>query len=229
MKSSSDKRRSNGGRHLKVKVKTARGRKLSSTLWLQRQLNDPYVIRATQEGYRSRAAFKLLEIDEKHPFLQPGALVVDLGAAPGGWSQVAAKKVGKNGHVIALDLQEIESLENVTCIQGDFYDDAMVDEIIALLDGRKANVVLTDMAASSSGHHKTDHLKIMGLVEGALDFALDILAPEGVFLAKVLQGGTENELLTTLKQRFKTVKHIKPPASRKDSSEMYVLAMGFKS
>ncbi|CAH1674245.1 RlmE family RNA methyltransferase [Chelatococcus asaccharovorans] len=220
-------------RALKVRVKTAGKRTLASQKWLARQLNDPYVARAKREGYRSRAAFKLIEIDQKHPILKRGQRIVDLGAAPGGWSQVAAAKVGINGagegpgRVVGIDLLPIDPLPGVDFIQLDFLADEAPDRLIALLGG-PADVVLSDMAANATGHRKTDHLKIMGLAETAADFARQILAPGGSFLAKVLQGGTENALLADLKRDFRDVRHIKPAASRSDSAELYVLAMGFR-
>jgi 23S rRNA (uridine2552-2'-O)-methyltransferase len=217
-----------GGRGLTVKLKNARGRRVSSQRWLQRQLNDPYVVRAKQMGYRSRAAFKLVEINEKHQFLKPGAYVIDLGAAPGGWSQVAKESV-KNGRVIALDIQPMEAITGVDILEQDFMAAEAPQKILDLLDGQKVNVVLSDMAAPATGHPQTDHLRIMDLAEAAFDFAEQVLAPGGTFVAKVLQGGTEAALLTKLKTHFKTVKHIKPPASRKDSAETYVIGLEFKS
>jgi 23S rRNA (uridine2552-2'-O)-methyltransferase len=220
-----------GGRQLTVKLKTARGRKTSSQRWLQRQLNDPYVCKAKELGYRSRAAFKLLEMNEKINFLSPGKRVVDLGAAPGGWTQVAIEIVKPqltSGYVLGLDLQEMDPIAGATLLQLDFLEDDAEDIVIQALGGQQADVVLSDMAAFSTGHSPTDHLKIMGLAETAFAFAEKVLAPGGTFLAKVLQGGTENMLLNRLKHSFKIVKHLKPPASRKDSSEMYVIALEFK-
>jgi 23S rRNA (uridine2552-2'-O)-methyltransferase len=218
-----------GARELKVRVKTGKGRKLSSKLWLDRQLNDPYVARAKREGMRSRAAYKLSEIDDKAHFLKKGSRVVDLGAAPGGWSQVAAKRVNapKQGRVIAIDLLEIDPLPGVEFTQLDFLDPAAPDQLKAMLGGL-ADVVLSDMAANATGHRKTDHIKIVALVEAAYEFAREVLAPGGTFLAKVLQGGTEASLLGPLKRDFTTVKHIKPSASRSDSAELYLLALGFR-
>lgn len=217
-------------RALKVRVKTAKKRTTSSTLWLQRQLNDPYVRAAKRDGYRSRAAYKLIEIDDKFHFLKSGARVVDLGAAPGGWCQVAIARVksqtGK-GRVIGIDLSEIEPLVGATTIQLDFLSDG-ADRVVKDLLGGEADVVLSDMAAYATGHKQTDHLKIMALCEVAADFAIDVLSPGGTFCAKVLRGGTENELLNMLKKHFTTVRHIKPPASRQDSAEMYVIALGFR-
>ena len=218
-----------GSRELKVRVKTARKRSLSSTLWLERQLNDPYVARAKREGMRSRAAFKVMEIDDKAHFLKKGARVVDLGAAPGGWSQVAAKRVGApgQGRVVAIDLLDMESVAGVDFMQLDFLEPDAPEKLKALLGG-PADVVLSDMAANTTGHTRTDHLRIMALVELAFEFAREVLAPGGAFLAKVLQGGTEASLLAALKRDFQSVKHIKPPASRADSAELYLLATGFR-
>ena len=223
-----------GQRALKVRVKTAKGRKLSSTLWLERQLNDPYVKRAQAEGYRGRAAYKLIEIDDKHRFLKPGARIVDLGAAPGGWAQVAAGRVnaegngkGKQGMVVGIDLQEIDPIPGTTFIVGDFLDEGADDAVKALLDG-PADAVISDMAAASTGHKQTDHLRIMALVEAAAQLAQDILSPGGTFVAKVLAGGAEAGLLTLLKRDFAKVIHVKPAASRSDSSEKYLVATGFR-
>ncbi|WP_374305153.1 RlmE family RNA methyltransferase [Methylocella sp.] len=219
-----------GGRSLKTRVKTARKRSLSSTLWLQRQLNDPYVAQAKREGFRSRAAYKLIEIDDRFHLLRPGMKVVDLGAAPGGWAQVAARRVlageGRGG-VVGIDLLPIEPLAGATFEVMDFHDADAPERLKALLGG-PADVVLSDMAANATGHKKTDHLRIVGLVELAAAFAAEVLAPGGAFLAKVLQGGTEGELLAMLKRDFAVVKHVKPQASRADSSELYVLATGFR-
>ncbi len=215
---------------LKQRVKTAKRRSHSSKLWLERQLNDPYVARAKREGYRSRAAYKLIEIDDKHRFLKPGGRVVDLGAAPGGWSQIAARRVGATdgkGKVIGIDLLEMDPVPGVDFMQLDF----LAPDAPAILKeklGGLANVVLSDMAANTTGHRKTDHLRIVGLVEAAAEFAAEVLAPGGTFLAKVIQGGTENDLLAMLKRSFTSVKHVKPQASRADSAELYVLASGFR-
>lgn len=220
-----------GGRKLGVRVKTAKGRKLSSTRWLERQLNDPYVQAAQREGYRSRAAYKLIEIDDKHHILKPGGVVVDLGAAPGGWSQVAADRVGTvngQGVVVALDLLDLDPIPGVTMLKADFMEDEALSLLDQALQGRKADVVLSDMAAPATGHRQTDHLRIMGLCEAAADFAAQALAPGGAFLAKVLQGGTERNLLDTLKRNFESVRHVKPSASRADSAELYVLAQGYR-
>jgi 23S rRNA (uridine2552-2'-O)-methyltransferase len=225
----SDKRGS-GTRALKQRVKTARKRSLSSTLWLERQLNDPYVARAKREGYRSRAAYKLLEIDDKHRILKPGQRVVDLGAAPGGWSQIAAKRVGSadgRGRVVGIDLLPIDPVPGVEFVQLDFLDETAPGHLVEMLGG-PADVVMSDMAANTTGHKKTDHLRIMGLAEAAAQFAREVLAPGGAFLAKVFQGGTEGQLLADLKRDFAVVRHVKPTASRADSAELYVLATGFR-
>ncbi len=214
------------GRALKVHVKDKR-KSQSSRAWLERQLNDPYVVRAKREGFRSRAAFKLIEIDDKHHILKAGARVADLGAAPGGWSQVAAKRVGERGRVVGIDLLEMEALPGVEFAAIDFLDPAAPDKLKAMLGG-PADVVLSDMAANATGHRATDHLKIMALVEAAALFAGEVLKPGGAFLAKVIQGGTEGALLAALKRDFATVKHVKPQASRADSAELYVLATGFR-
>ncbi len=209
----------------KTRVRTAKGRKVSSTLWLERQLNDPYVRQAQAAGYRSRAAFKILEMDEKLKILRPGLTVVDLGAAPGGWSQVAAARGCK---VVAIDLLPMDEIPGVTFFQMDFSDDAAPDTLKTALGGRAANLVLSDIAPNTTGHKATDHLRIMALVEMAYDFARQVLAPEGAFVAKVFQGGTENTLLAQMKRDFRTVRHLKPPASRKESAEQYVAATGFR-
>jgi 23S rRNA (uridine2552-2'-O)-methyltransferase len=219
-----------GGRPLKVRVKTGKGRPLSSKLWLERQLNDPYVARAKAEGLRSRAAFKLAEIDDRHHLLKTGRHVLDLGAAPGGWSQVAARRVGAaegRGRVVAIDLLAMEPIVGVAFAQLDFLDPAAPRQIRQMLGG-PADVVLSDMAANATGHRRTDHIKIMALAETAADFAREVLKPGGAFLAKVLQGGTEATLLADLKRDFTSVKHVKPAASRADSAELYVLATGYR-
>ena len=224
-----------GQRDLKVKVKSARGKTVSQVKWLQRQLNDPYVRRAQLEGFRGRAAFKILELNEKFNFLIPGSKVVDLGCAPGGWSQVAVdlvnaigtKKNAKIGSVIGIDLQEMESLPGATFHQIDFMADDSDLQVKNILEG-KANVVMSDMAASSSGHKKTDHLRIMALCETAAYFAFDVLEEGGTFVAKVLAGGAESDLQTLLKQKFTKVYNVKPPSSRSDSSEKFVVALGFR-
>jgi len=222
------------GRNLHTRVKTAKGRKTSSTRWLQRQLNDPYVREANRLGYRSRAAFKLIELDDKFQFLKPGRRVVDLGAAPGGWTQIAVERVnalaerkGKQGQVIGIDLLDMEAIPGAELLAGDFMDNDAPDRLKQALDG-SADVVLSDMAAAASGHPATDHMRIMALLEVAALFAAEVLSPGGTFVGKVLQGGTENEILTALKRNFKTVKHAKPPSSRSDSAEMYVVAQGFR-
>jgi 23S rRNA (uridine2552-2'-O)-methyltransferase len=216
-----------GTRNLKQRVKTANKRSLSSQKWLERQLNDPYVARAKREGYRSRAAYKLLEIDEKYHLLKTGQRVVDLGAAPGGWSQIAARKVGPKGKVVGIDLLPIDPMPGVEFIELDFLDESAPGKLIEMLGG-PADVVMSDMAANTTGHKKTDHLRIMGLAEAAIYFAREILAPGGVFIAKVFQGGTEGELLADLKRDFAVVRHVKPAASRADSAELYVMATGFR-
>jgi len=218
-----------GHRRLKSRVKTAKGRKTSSTRWLQRQLNDPYVAAAKREGYRSRAAFKLIEIDDAYNLLRPGQCVVDLGSAPGGWSQVAARRVNgeKDGTVIALDLTEMEPIKGVEFLCLDFTEPQAVEMLIEKLAGRQVDVVLSDMAAPATGHRQTDHLRVIALCEAAFEFASQVLAPGGAFVCKVLQGGTEKALLTELKRGFKKVRHVKPAASRADSAEQYVLAEGF--
>ncbi|HKU05587.1 MAG TPA: RlmE family RNA methyltransferase [Bradyrhizobium sp.] len=214
---------------LHVQVKTGGKRKLSSKLWLERQLNDPYVAKARREGYRSRAAFKLIEIDDKYHFLKSGMTVVDLGAAPGGWSQIAAKRVGapEKGKVIAIDLLEMGEIPGVTFAQLDFLDADAPDKLLAMMGGR-ADVVMSDMAANTTGHRKTDQLRIVGLVEAAALFASEVLNPGGTFVAKVFQSGADAELLAQLKRDFSSVRHVKPASSRQDSSERYVLAMGFR-
>jgi 23S rRNA (uridine2552-2'-O)-methyltransferase len=216
-----------GVRNLKQRVKTANKRSLSSQKWLERQLNDPYVARAKREGYRSRAAFKLLEIDEKFHILKPGQKIVDLGAAPGGWSQIAAKKVGPKGRIVGIDLLPIDPMAGVEFIQLDFLDESAPGRLVEMLGG-PADLVMSDMAANTTGHKKTDHLRIIGLAEAAIYFAREVLAPGGAFVAKVFQGGTENQLLNDLKRDFAVVRHVKPAASRADSAELYVLATGFR-
>ena len=219
------------GRGMHTRIKTAKGRKLSSTLWLQRQLNDPYVIEAKKKGYASRAAFKLSELDDKFNFLKNGLRIVDLGAAPGGWTKVAVERTkpakSDKGIVIALDIKEMEPIGGATIIRHDFLDEHAPDILKQALGGH-ADVILSDMASPASGHAATDHLRIMVLCEAALLFAYEVLAPNGTFIAKVLQGGTENELLNLIKRSFKTVRHSKPPSSRASSSEMYVVATGYK-
>jgi 23S rRNA (uridine2552-2'-O)-methyltransferase len=220
-----------GRHHLKVRLKTAKQRTASSQRWLERQLNDPYVAAARREGYRSRAAFKLIEIDDKHRLLRPGLRVVDLGAAPGGWSQVAAERVqaveGK-GQVVAIDLLPLTPIPGVVALEGDFMEAAAPSRLKALLRAGGADVVLSDMAAQGTGHTRTDHLRIMGLAEAAAEFALEVLTPGGSFVCKVFQGGSERALLERLKQAFASVRHIKPPASRAESAELYVAALKFR-
>ncbi len=219
-----------GERRLKVQVRSRKGRSLSSKLWLERQLNDPYVARARREGYRARAAYKLMEIDDKFRFLKPGGIVVDLGAAPGGWSQVAADRVAAGhgrGRVVAIDVSQLTGIEGVEFRQLDFLDSDAPAQLKAMLGG-PADVVLSDMAANATGHKRTDHLRTMGLVEAAAEFASEVLKPGGTLLAKVLQGGTQHQLLARLKRDFATVRHVKPAASRSDSAELYLLATGFR-
>jgi 23S rRNA (uridine2552-2'-O)-methyltransferase len=214
-----------------VRVKTAAKRRVSSQRWLERQLNDPYVVASKRDGYRSRAAYKLKEIDEKHRFLKPGSQVIDLGAAPGGWSQIAAERtqsIAGKGQVVAIDISPMETLAGVEVLHLDFMAEDAEARLKALLRDGHADVVLSDMAAPTIGHTRTDHLRIMGLAEAAAHFACDVLRPGGTFVAKVLQGGTERELLDLLKKRFAKVQHVKPPASRSDSAELYVLATGFR-
>jgi 23S rRNA (uridine2552-2'-O)-methyltransferase len=214
-----------------VRVKTAKGRKLASTRWLQRQLNDPYVEEAKRRGYRSRAAFKLAEIDDKYHLLRTGMSVVDLGAAPGGWSQIAAQRVqlmADRGRVIAVDITEMEPISGVTQLNLDMTEPEAPDRIREALGGKPADLVLSDMHAPATGHKQTDHLRITGLVEAALDLAETILAPGGAFLCKVLQGGANRELVARLNRTFAKVRHVKPKASRAESAEMYVLATGFR-
>jgi len=215
---------------LHVTVKTAGKRKLSSKLWLERQLNDPYVMQARRDGYRSRAAYKIIEIDDKHKIFKPGLSVVDLGAAPGGWSQVAAKRVGSEqgrGQVVAIDLLEMPPIPGVTFAQLDFMADDAPEKLREMIGGG-ADVVMSDMAANTTGHRKTDQLRIVLLVEMAAEFAREVLKPGGTFVAKVFQSGADAELVTQLKRDYATVKHVKPASSRQDSSERYVLAMGFR-
>ncbi|MCL2469250.1 MAG: RlmE family RNA methyltransferase [Alphaproteobacteria bacterium] len=214
-------------RRLAVRVKTARRRSSSSAQWLQRQLNDPYVAEAKDRGFRSRAAFKLLQLDEKFHLLRPHLRVVDLGAAPGGWSQVAAKKIGEKGKIIALDLLPLDPLNGVTFLQMDFMDDEAPEKLKQALGGQ-ADLVLSDMAPSTTGHSGTDHLRIMDLAEHAVHFAMSVLAKDGVVVCKYFQGGAEKELLDSLKKSFAKVRHAKPAASRADSSESFIVAMGFR-
>ena len=216
---------------LKVRVKTGNGRTVAQKIWLERQLNDPYVHEAKRLGYRSRAAFKLIEIDDKYKFLKVGGRIVDLGAAPGGWSQVAALRVkaedGK-GRVVAIDMHSMDPLPGVTIFKKDFYDEDAPEVLIAALGGEKADCVLSDMAAHATGHRQTDHINIIALAEAGYDFARTILKPGGTYLAKVLRGGTEGQLLTLMKKDFTSVKHVKPMSSRDGSAELFVLATGFR-
>lgn len=226
-----DSGRGRGERGLHQRVKTAGKRTESSTRWLERHINDPYVHRSKIDGYRSRAAYKLLEIDEKHKLLKPGLRVVDLGAAPGGWCQVAAAKTGSSDEaprIVGIDYLEMESLPGVTLLRKDFLDDDAPALLIEALGGYKPDLVLSDMAAPTTGHRKTDHLRTTHLFEVAADFARENLAPGGSFLSKVFRGGTENELLAQLKRDYASVFHVKPPASRQESPELYVLAKGFR-
>jgi 23S rRNA (uridine2552-2'-O)-methyltransferase len=220
-----------GQRELRTRLKSARGRKLSSQRWLERQLNDPYVARSKREGYRSRAAYKLIEIDDRFGLLKPGRRVIDLGAAPGGWSQVAAARVGSTAEdprVVAIDYLDVDPIPGVVVLKKDFLDHDAPELIRGALGGKKAEIVLSDMAAPTTGHRATDHLRIVALCEAAADFARDVLSPGGAFLAKVFRGGTENKLLADLKRDFAKVQHVKPPASRPDSPELYLLATGFR-
>lgn len=219
------------GRELKVRVKTGKGRTVSQKIWLERQLNDPYVREAKRLGYRSRAAFKLIEIDDKYRFLKSGGRVLDLGAAPGGWSQVAAKRVKPEegrGRIIAIDMHGMEPIAGVTIFKKDFYDADAPQLLIDALGGEKADAVLSDLAAHATGHRQTDHINIMALAEAGYEFARQVLKPGGTYLAKVLRGGTEGEMLKLLKKDFAEVRHVKPKASRDDSAELFVLAMGFR-
>ncbi len=227
MVSKSKKPAGPSGRNLKVRVKTARRRKTSSTRWLQRQLNDPYVQAAQRDGYRSRATYKLTELDDKYHFLKPGQHVVDLGAAPGGWTQVVVERLKGKGIVVALDISEIDSIPGAEILQGDINDLATGPLLRNALGGH-ADVVLSDMAPQSSGHRSTDHLRIVTLVEAAADLAQEILNPGGTFVAKVWEGGADAELLAHLKVNFSAVKHAKPKASRSGSAEMYLVATGFR-
>ena len=227
-------RRSTGGgprgpniRNMHTKVKTARGRKLSSTLWLQRQLNDPYVQKAKAEGYASRAAYKLIEIDDRYKLLHPGQRVLDLGAAPGGWCQVAVARVGSKAEdirVVGIDYLDMDPVPGATILKMDFLDDAAPDALMEALGGHAPDLVISDMAAPTTGHRRTDHIRTMALVEVALDFALQVLKPGGHFLTKTFQGGTEQSLLDLMKKNFRSVHHVKPPASRDGSVELYLLA-----
>ena len=220
-----------GERNMKVRLKTARQRTPSQQRWLERQLNDPYVAAAKRDGLRSRAAFKLLEIDDRYKILKPGQRVIDLGAAPGGWTQVAVdrtKALDGRGQVIGIDYLAMGAIPGATILELDFLDDKAPDTLKGLLRDGRADIVFSDMAAPTTGHNSTDHLRIIGLAETAAQFATEVLAPGGAFLCKMFQGGTERDLLTLLKRDFAVVRHVKPPASRKESSELYVLATGFR-
>ena len=228
MKKKKPRQRGPGGRNLKTRVRTAKGRKSSSTRWLQRQLNDPYVAQAGREGYRSRSAYKLIQLDEKFSLLKPGQQIVELGAAPGGWTQVAVARAGaRGGAIIAVDMAEMEPLAGAMILRADFLDEA-TPALIGDLLKRPADLVLSDLAPVLSGHAGTDHLRIVDLVDRALEFAAGVLAPGGCFVAKVFQGGTERDLLTAMKRDFARVSHAKPPASRPESSEIFVVAKGFR-
>lgn len=219
-------------RNDKVKVKTAKGRRLSSTLWLERQLNDPYVKQAKIDGFRSRAAYKLIQINDKFKFIKPGQLLMDLGAAPGGWSQVAVKimkpEQNKFSQIIAIDLQEIEPISHIDFLHGDFTNEHIYQQLINKMEGRKADVIVSDMAAAACGNPQVDHDRIIALCEMVFDFAFEHLNKDGAVVVKVLRGGAEQELLTKVKQSFTNVKHFKPEASRADSAEMYLIALGYK-
>ncbi len=222
--------RGSGGRSLRTRVKTAKGRKLSSKLWLERQLNDPYVKQAKAEGYASRAAYKLKEIDDRYSILKKGDRVIDLGAAPGGWSQVAVQRTGSHAddvRVVGIDYLEMDPVPGATILKLDFLDESAPAKLMEALGGERPDVVLSDMAAPTTGHRKTDHLRTMHLVEIALDFAIEVLKPGGHFLSKTFRGGTEGDLLAEMKRRFATVHHVKPPASRDGSVELYLLAKDF--
>ncbi len=239
--SSGGKRSGAGGRgvnprNMYTKVKTARGRKLSSTLWLQRQLNDPYVQKAKAEGYASRAAYKLIEIDDRYGILKPGRRVVDLGAAPGGWCQVSVERTGSGSgswdddiRVVGIDYLDMDPVPGATILKKDFLDDDAPDMLLEALGNQAPDVVMSDMAAPTTGHRKTDHIRTMALVEVALDFALKVLPPGGHFLTKTFQGGTEQSLLDLMKRNFRTIHHVKPPASRDGSVELYLLAKDRKA
>jgi len=210
-----------------ARLKDEKRRTLSSRTWLERQIRDPYVARAKREGFRSRAAYKLAEIDDKYRLLKPGTRVVNLGSAPGGWSEIAARRVGAGGRVLAIDILDMKPIAGVEFLKLDFLDHMAPQRLKDLLGGQ-ADLVLSDMAANATGHRQTDHLRIMALAEAAAHFAREVLAPGGSFLCKVLQGGTETALLAELKRDFASVKHVKPPASRSDSAELYLLAQGFR-
>ena len=220
-----------GRRQLKVRVRTAKRRSAGSTRWLERQLNDPYVARAKSEGYRARSAYKLIEIDDRHHLLAPGKRIVDLGAAPGGWSQVAVTRTGSTDAdplIVAIDYLDMDPIPGVTILKKDFLDDDAPGALRAALGGHPADIVMSDMAAPTTGHRKTDHLRTIHLCEVAADFAAQVLAPGGHFVAKVFRGGTEGELLARLKRDFTSLHHVKPPASRSESVELYLVAKGFR-
>jgi 23S rRNA (uridine2552-2'-O)-methyltransferase len=219
--------RKTGERNLSTRLRTAKGRTTASQKWLERQLNDPYVRAAKAQGWRSRAAFKIIELDERFKLFRPHQRIVDLGAAPGGWTQVAVKRAGERGKVVALDILPMDAVTGATVLQGDFNDESAEQAVLDALDG-PADLVMSDIAPNTTGHNATDHLRILALVELAADFARKVLSPGGAFVAKVFQGGTERELLASLKRDYATVRHAKPPASRKDSAEMYVVAQGFR-
>ncbi len=218
-------------RSLRTRVKTAKGRKLSSTIWLERQLNDPYVRRAKAEGYASRAAYKLKEIDDRYQLLKKGAVVIDLGAAPGGWTQVSVERTGSTSSdikVVGIDYLDMNPVPGATILKLDFLDDSAPQKLMEATGGRAPDLVISDMAAPTIGHRRTDHIRTMHLVEVALDFAISVLKPGGHFLTKTFRGGTEVALLDRMKRNFKSVHHVKPPASRDESVELYLLAKGFK-
>jgi 23S rRNA (uridine2552-2'-O)-methyltransferase len=219
--------RPGGERNLSTRLRTAKGRSNASQRWLERQLNDPYVKAAKAAGWRSRAAFKILELDERFKLFRPRQRIVDLGAAPGGWTQVAVKRAGEGGKVVALDILPMDPVTGAIVLQGDFNEEAAEQAVLQALDG-PADLVMSDIAPNTTGHNATDHIRILGLVELAADFARKVLSPGGAFVAKVFQGGTERELLAALKRDFAAVRHAKPPASRKDSAEIYVVAQGFR-
>lgn len=215
------------GRKLKVMVKTARGRTVGQVKWLQRQLNDPYVAAARTQGYRSRAAFKLMEMDDRYKLIPKGGRIVDLGAAPGGWTQVAVERAGPKGTVVGLDISPMDAVPGAEILHLDFLAEDAPGKLKAIMGG-EADAVISDMAAPATGHRQTDHMKIMALCEAALAFAQEVLKPGGAFVCKVQRGGTEGQLLQAMKRDFRTVAHVKPPASRADSAEMYVVALGFR-
>lgn len=218
-----------GRKMLTVRLKDGRYHSSSSNRWLERQLNDPYVAEAKNRGYRSRAAFKLIQLDEKYKFLSKNKIIVDLGCAPGGWSQIAASKLKNTGKLVGLDILPTEPLDGATFVCQDFTTEDATEKLLALLDGQKADIVMSDMAANTTGHQQTDHLRTIGLVEAAYEFAKTVLAPGGIFIAKVFQGGAEGELLTDMKQNFAKVSHYKPDASREKSPETYVIAENFRA